>query len=56
MMEMENPLLFSTQLNNRWHWRWKRRTAGKGGMPKTWELDTEMFFAVVYLLVMSRSE
>lgn len=55
MMEMENPSPLFTQLNRCWHWRWGRERAGKGCMSKSWELDIEIIFALVYLLVISRS-
>lgn len=57
MMGMENHSLPSTQLNNCWHWRWGRGGAEKGCMSKRRELHTEIFFfALVYLLMMSRSK
>lgn len=55
MMGMKNSSLLSTQLDNCWHWRGGRAGAEKGCMPKSWELDIEIFFVVVYLLGMSRS-
>lgn len=53
-MGMENPLLFSTQLNNYWHWKWEREEQGKNACLKGGNLTLRRFYCV-YLLVMSRS-